>query len=111
MSDAPLGRLEFLAALEEGQACLRAKLPRLSALEGAGEILVYSYGTRGKDLALQLRAADIRCVIYDNGPAARERAAADGGDKVEATGPTSQAINGGPAPGERGGGWRRQGAE
>ena len=78
MSDAALTSSEFLAALKEAQACLRGRLPRLAALEGAREVLVYTYGTRGKDLALQLRAADIRCVIYDNSPAARDKAAADG---------------------------------
>lgn len=78
MLDAALSWPDFLGALEEAQSSLLERLPRLAALQGAREVLVYTYGTRGKDLALQLRAADIRCVIYDNSPAAREKVAADG---------------------------------
>jgi len=68
----------FRETLLAARTGLGARLPRMARLEGARELLVYTYGTRGKDLALQLRAAGISCVIYDNGAAARARAEADG---------------------------------
>ncbi len=69
---------EFRAALQAGQAELKTRLPRLGQLEGVKAVLVYTYGVRGKDLALQLRAAGIGCVIYDNSAASRASAEADG---------------------------------
>ena len=75
---ATLSQANFLDALKAAYAELQAKLPRLAKLEGVREVLLYTYGTRGTDLALQLRAAGVRCVIYDNAEAARARAAADG---------------------------------
>ena len=75
---AALSWSDFLAALEEARADLQRRLPRLAKLEGAREVLLYTYGTRGKDVALQLRAAGVRCVVYDNSPPARANAAADG---------------------------------
>lgn len=78
VSDAALPFAQFGEVLRAGQAALRAKAPRMARLEGAREVLVYTYGTRGKDLALQLRAAGISCVIYDNGATARASAEADG---------------------------------
>ena len=62
---AALSWSDFLAALEEARADLQRRLPRLAKLEGAREVLLYTYGTRGKDVALQLRAAGVRCVVYD----------------------------------------------
>ena len=73
-----LSQADFLDALKAAYAELQRRLPRLAKLEGAREVLLYTYGTRGTDLALQLRAAGVRCVIYDNAEAARARAAADG---------------------------------
>jgi FkbM family methyltransferase len=81
MSDSGAASLfwaDFLQALNAARAAREARLPRLAKLEGVREVLLYTYGTRGKDLALQLRAAGVRCVIYDNAEAARAAAAADG---------------------------------
>ncbi len=41
-------------------------------------VIVYSYGTRGRDLANQLREAGIECLIFDNAQCAVRRAMADG---------------------------------
>jgi FkbM family methyltransferase len=55
--------------------------PRKAALEALGRetsVIVYSYGVRGQDLALQLRARGVACAIFDNSPKARARAERDG---------------------------------
>ncbi len=78
VSETTLSLAQFRATLQAGKAELEARRPRMAQLEGAREVLVYTYGTRGKDLALQLRAAGIGCVIYDNGAASRASAEADG---------------------------------
>jgi FkbM family methyltransferase len=75
---ARLARTEFDAALRSASADLEARLPRLAALERAREVLIYTYGAKGKELALILRAKGIDCLIYDNGEAARARAETDG---------------------------------
>lgn len=75
---ASISFVDFLGTLKAARAELQARLPRLAKLEGVREVLIYTYGTRGKDLALQLRAAGVRCVIYDNSPAARASAEVDG---------------------------------
>jgi FkbM family methyltransferase len=75
---ASLSRRAFLEVLNGAHAELRARLPHLAKLEGARDVIVYTYGIRGQDLALQLRAAGIRCLIYDNAETARRKAAADG---------------------------------
>jgi FkbM family methyltransferase len=74
----PLDLIAFRATLVEAAKALDARRPHLAALEGAREVLLYTYGTRGKDLALQLRAAGVRCVVYDNSPKARALAESDG---------------------------------
>jgi FkbM family methyltransferase len=68
-----LDRAAFHERLGAAHASLSA-----DGLEGAREVLVYSYGTRGKDLARQLRASGIGCLVYDNAEAARASAATDG---------------------------------
>jgi FkbM family methyltransferase len=77
-SSARLTRAEFDAALRSASADLDHRLPRLATLGGAREVIVYSYGAKGKELALMLRAKGVDCVIYDNGEASRARAEADG---------------------------------
>ncbi|MGZ3273397.1 MAG: FkbM family methyltransferase [Caulobacteraceae bacterium] len=75
---APLSRAEFNAALESASRDLEGRLPRLTALNGAREVVIYTYGAKGKELALMLRASGVHCLIYDNGEAARSRAEQDG---------------------------------
>ena len=75
---ASLSFTDFFGILKAAYAELHQRQPRMAKLEGVREVLLYTYGTRGKDLALQLRAAGVRCVIYDNAEAARATAAADG---------------------------------
>lgn len=77
---ATLSRADFLDALKTAHTELRKKLPRLAKLEGAREVLIYTYGACGENLARQLRASNVRCILYDNSEAARDRAAADGFD-------------------------------
>ncbi len=64
---ARLMRAEFEAALRSASADLDARLPRLATLSGAREVIVYTYGAKGKELALMLRAKGVDCLIYDNG--------------------------------------------
>ena len=68
----------FRIALERAAESLAGRQPRLRRLAAAGRVLVYSYGTRGRDLALQLRAAGVGCVVFDNAPSAVARAAQEG---------------------------------
>ena len=68
----------FRAALAAASAWPAARRRRLDQLAGARRVLVYSYGKRGKELALQLRALGVACVVFDNAPAQRARAQADG---------------------------------
>jgi FkbM family methyltransferase len=75
---ATLSQVDFSNALKAAHAELQSRLPRLAKLEGVCEVLLCTYGTRGRDLARQLRAAGVRCVIFDNAEAARATAAADG---------------------------------
>ena len=44
------------------------------------EVIVYSFGACGKNLARQLRAAGVNCIIYDNAKAALENATAESFD-------------------------------
>lgn len=50
----------------------------LTLLSKEKSVIVYSYGTRGLDLANQLRKAGIDCLVFDNSRDAVDRAAADG---------------------------------
>jgi len=72
-----LDRSAFDARLNAAHAALDLG-PDPEGLRRARRVLVYSYGTRGRDLTLQLRAAGIGCVVYDNADAARAKAAEDG---------------------------------
>lgn len=69
---------DFQAALAAARREREARLPRLETLAGAREVMVYSYGAKGKELALMLRAKGVDGLIYDNGEAARARAELDG---------------------------------
>jgi FkbM family methyltransferase len=73
-----LDRQDFDAALDRASLALEQRRTRLEALAKAGRVAIYSYGSRGTDLALQLRGKGIGCVVFDNAPSARERAAAAG---------------------------------
>jgi FkbM family methyltransferase len=75
-----LDRAAFDAALDEAAAHLEGLKPRLEALAAHKRVVVYSYGVRGADLALQLRAVGIDVVVFDNAPAGSERAARAGFD-------------------------------
>ena len=68
----------FRTALRAAAESLEARRARLDRLVEARRVLVYSYGTRGRDLALQLRGLGVACVIFDNAPSAVARAALDG---------------------------------
>jgi len=75
---APLDRAGFEAALRGAALARDARRGRLERLAAQRRVVVYSYGTKGTDLALLLRLAGVQCVVFDNSPAARERAARDG---------------------------------
>jgi FkbM family methyltransferase len=66
---------ELLAAHERLEA-KREAFVNLLARETS--VIVYSYGSRGGDLAIQLRNAGIECLIFDNSKRSVERANADG---------------------------------
>lgn len=75
---AKLSKDAFEADLRMADLELKARLPRLAGLEGVKQVIVYTYGVRGKDLALQLRDDGIECLIFDNSSASRARAESDG---------------------------------
>ena len=75
---AALDRTEFDDALRRAARERETRRGRLDSLAVERRVVVYSYGTKGTDLALQLRLAGVECVVFDNAPAARERAARDG---------------------------------
>ena len=50
----------------------------LNLLSKERSVIIYSYGTRGSDLANQLRRAGIECLIFDNSKHALDRATYDG---------------------------------
>lgn len=74
---ATLSRAGFGEALRAATQEREARRGRLERLAGERRVVVYSYGTKGTDLALQLRLAGVDCVVFDNAPAARERAERD----------------------------------
>lgn len=71
--DAFVGKL--YAALDNFKENREAALDLLAKEKS---VIVYSYGTRGRDLANQLREAGIECLIFDNAQCAVRRAMADG---------------------------------
>lgn len=73
-----MDRKAFADRIEAAAARLEARKPGLTELGAADAVTVYSYGIRGQDLALQLRARGVRCVIFDNAQSARDKAARDG---------------------------------
>ena len=78
-----LDRKDFDAALDRASLALTQRRTRLEALAEHKRVVVYSYGTRGTDLALQLRGKGIDCVVFDNAQSARDRAAAAGFETAE----------------------------
>lgn len=77
-SPSHLTRAEFQDRLGAADAERKQREPALKALANIPAALIYSYGTRGRDLALLLRARGVRCLIFDNSEASRQRAAAEG---------------------------------
>jgi FkbM family methyltransferase len=73
----PLSRDVFAAALRSAGAELKGRLAPLTKLERARTVIIYTYGAKGKELALMLRNRGVACLIYDNSEQARQRAAAD----------------------------------
>jgi FkbM family methyltransferase len=73
-----LDRAGFDQALQAAAREREGRRGKLERLAGEDRVVVYSYGTKGTDLALQLRLASVDCVVFDNAPSARERAARDG---------------------------------
>ncbi|MGC1302365.1 MAG: FkbM family methyltransferase [Caulobacteraceae bacterium] len=78
VAEPDLDRAAFRSAIGAADAERLARTDRLAALAQAKRAIVYSYGVRGQDLARQLRAAGVDCLIYDNAPSAVARAVADG---------------------------------
>ena len=73
-------RSDFSDRLHLASDALIARQSGLDALGKERKVLVYSFGACGTNLARQLRAAGVSCVIYDNAKAAVERAASEGFD-------------------------------
>lgn len=78
-----MNKKEFAGAIDSARETLHGKQARLDRLQDAREVLIYSYGARGSDLALQLRSRGVSCIVFDNSLAARERARQDGFDTTE----------------------------
>jgi len=73
-----LTRERFAHVLHVAAGELQARLPRLKALEGERTVIVYSYGAKGKELALLLGSKNTECLIFDNSETSRARARLDG---------------------------------
>ncbi len=78
MNASVLRESEFSVALHTAADVLLGKTALLHELGRAKEVIVYSFGTRGADLARQLRNAGVKCLIYDNAKSALDRAASEG---------------------------------
>jgi FkbM family methyltransferase len=80
-------QLETVEAFRERLTAARAALlGREAALDELGasrEVAVYSYGSKGRELAGALRHRGVECLIFDNGAASRDRARADGFQVIE----------------------------
>jgi FkbM family methyltransferase len=74
----PMAESEFSSSLHAAGDVLLNKLVSLQELGRENEVIVYSFGTRGADLARQLRNAGVKCFIYDNAKTALAMAAAEG---------------------------------
>ena len=73
-----LDRSSFGASLLGSEIARAAQQGRLDRLSAEKHVTIYTYGTKGVDLAHQLRLAKVDCVIFDNAASARERATSDG---------------------------------
>lgn len=69
---------QFRERLSDANRSLLSRLKLLEVLGTSEEVIVYSYGTRGLDLAHQLRSKGVSCLIADRSEEALRRAAADG---------------------------------
>ena len=86
MTTGPLSRSEFGAKLTHAASVLSSKLDRLEALSRSRDVLVYSYGVRGRDLAAQLRELGVNPIVVDRSPAAIGRARQEGFEVAEGVG-------------------------
>lgn len=75
-----ISKPDFLDLLRLASEALISKQARLEELGQEREVIVYSFGACGKNLARQLRAAGVNCIIYDNAKAAVQDAASEGFD-------------------------------
>jgi FkbM family methyltransferase len=71
-------RHDFSQRLRLASDILISKQDKLGRLGEQKSVLIYSFGSCGKNLARQLRAAGVACLIYDNAQSARDAAAAEG---------------------------------
>jgi FkbM family methyltransferase len=74
----------FHKALADAERVFLSKLKRLESLRQSMTVLLYGYGTRGQQLAAQLRAIGVNPIIYDSDPNARRKAALADFETVEA---------------------------
>lgn len=65
-----------LNAAYEGFKTYREK--SLDSLSKNKSVIVYSFGSKGKELSSQLRSAGVECIIFDNSSSAVDRATGDG---------------------------------
>lgn len=81
----------FVARIDSAASALEARKSGLEALGRERDVLVYSFGACGSELARQLARAGVHCTIHDRSPAALERARAAGFDTTT-TLPTDRPI-------------------
>lgn len=77
----PIAPNDFDSFARTLNACAQRLAKRRDALEALSEarqVLVYSYGAKGRDLARQLRSKGIDCIIADRSAEARQHAEAEG---------------------------------
>ena len=73
-----ISAVDFAATMARASDALKSREATLAELAKARNVLVYSFGACGKNLARQLRHAGINCVIFDNAKTAVAEAAAEG---------------------------------
>jgi FkbM family methyltransferase len=71
-------RRDFSQRLRRASDVLIAKQDDLRRLGAQKRVLIYSFGACGKNLARQLRAAGVDCIIFDNANSARDAATSEG---------------------------------
>jgi FkbM family methyltransferase len=89
-----LSLLEFRNQLADANQEILIRKRKWEPLIKATTVQIYSYGTRGKDLAYQLRSKGVNCLIFDNSQSSVESAVRDGFSVINTINPDIPTIVG-----------------